>query len=79
MKVTCNIIKDLIVLKETDSISDDSMELVNNHLSECECCRKYEADLKASQEIFDEVQTNKINIILNPVCKIPNLTHICCM
>ncbi len=40
MKVSCNIIKDLIPLYAEDMVSDDSAQLVETHLEHCENCRK---------------------------------------
>lgn len=45
MKVSCDVIKDLIPLYTEDMLSEDSVHLVENHLKHCEDCRKFLADL----------------------------------
>ena len=40
MKITCDIIQDLLPLYADDVLSDDSKELVKEHLAECESCSK---------------------------------------
>lgn len=40
MKITCDIIQDLLPLYADDVLSDDSKKLVEGHLAECEDCSK---------------------------------------
>ena len=40
MKITCNIIEDLLPLYIDDMVSEDSRQLVEEHLKECAACRK---------------------------------------
>lgn len=40
MKITCNVIKDLLPLYHDRICSDDSRKIVEEHLAECENCRK---------------------------------------
>jgi len=40
MKVECNIIRDLMVLYELENCSEESIEMIKNHIEECEECRK---------------------------------------
>lgn len=49
----CNVIKDLIPLKIEGLLSSDSDDLVEEHLKECEDCRKYYASIKLDYERTD--------------------------
>ncbi|MCI6277207.1 MAG: zf-HC2 domain-containing protein [Clostridium sp.] len=49
----CNVIKDLIPLKIEGLLSNDSDNLVEEHLKECEDCRKYYASVKHDYEMVD--------------------------
>ena len=40
MKVECNIIRDLMVLYELENCSKESIQMIKNHIEECEECRK---------------------------------------
>lgn len=40
MKVECNIIRDLMVLYELENCSEESIQMIKNHIEECEECRK---------------------------------------
>ena len=40
MKISCNIIEDLLPLYVDDAVSEDSRQLVEEHLKECASCRK---------------------------------------
>lgn len=46
MKITCNVIRDLIPAYVDDALSEDSRALVDEHLGECEECRAYLAELQ---------------------------------
>jgi len=39
MNISCEIIRDLLPLYVDDVCSDDSRELVEHHLRDCESCR----------------------------------------
>lgn len=43
-KISCNVIKDLLPLYLDDVVSEDTREMVEEHLDSCESCRK-EADI----------------------------------
>lgn len=47
MKITCSIIEDLLPLYAEDILSDDSVTLVEEHLSECQNCRRHLDALRA--------------------------------
>lgn len=50
MNVSCNVIKDLIPLYVEDMASDDSAQLVEEHLETCEDCRSLMNELKQQED-----------------------------
>ena len=40
MKITCNIIQDMLPLYVDDVLSEDSRKMVEEHLKDCEACRE---------------------------------------
>ena len=52
-KTNCNIIKDLLPSYMENICSNDTREFVENHLSECENCRKF-ADMMKKTELVSE-------------------------
>ena len=40
MKISCNVIEDLLPLYVDDGVSEDSRQLVEEHLRDCPSCRK---------------------------------------
>ncbi len=53
MKITCDIIKDLIPSYVDDICSEDSKKLINEHIKECESCKEYYKAMKET-ELMDE-------------------------
>ena len=45
MKMSCNIIEDLLPLYVDDMVSEDSRKLVEEHLKECPACRKMQEEM----------------------------------
>lgn len=72
MKVTCDVIKDLLPLYQDDVCSEDSRELIDEHIIMCEDCR---TDLKAYKMEISELNyfNNKANLeeatALNSIAK----------
>lgn len=56
-KTNCNVIKDLLPSYVENVCSDDTKEFVENHLSECENCRKF-TEMMQKTELVSE-QTDK--------------------
>ena len=46
MKITCNIIEDLLPLYVDDMVSEDSRQLVEEHLKMCPACRKMQEEMQ---------------------------------
>lgn len=63
MKYKCNVIKDLLPLYIEKITSQDSNEIIEEHLKECESCKKYFVELKDESFLEDlkEVDDNKEN------------------
>ena len=40
-KINCNVIQDILPLYIDDVVSDDTKELVEEHLQNCEICHRY--------------------------------------
>ena len=40
-KISCDVVKDLLPLYKDEVCSEKSKELIENHLTECEDCRRY--------------------------------------
>lgn len=49
MKISCEIIKDLLPLYHDEICSNDSIAMVEEHLTECDSCK---AELQAMDETF---------------------------
>lgn len=66
MKISCNIIEDLLPLYVDDMVSEDSRQLVEEHLKECPSCRKMQEEMMRENHLTDikkgsdSVQTNKM-------------------
>lgn len=54
MKQSCNVIKDLLILYEDDVCSEDSRNVVEEHLKECEKCSNYFQKLKSTDEVISQ-------------------------
>ena len=58
-RITCQIIEDLLPLYVDDSCSDDSRNLVESHLKECESCRRVRTAIAADLEFPTEEERKK--------------------
>ena len=54
MKITCDVIRDLLPLAAEELASPDSMEVVQEHLRDCEGCRDAYEKLKKPPVIAPE-------------------------
>ena len=66
MKISCNIIEDLLPLYVDDIVSEDSRQLVEEHLKACPTCRRMQEEIMRENHLTDakkgsdSVQTNKM-------------------
>lgn len=65
----CNVIKDLLPLYAEDLVSQESRELIQEHLSGCEDCKKELEALKKSPRLPLEVDTTGLKQISNMIRK----------
>lgn len=76
MKISCDIIRDILPLYAEDMVSDATKEMVNEHLCECEACaseletikkpRKLpvEADVKSLKRVGDAIRRRRILAVM---------------
>ena len=68
MKISCNIIEDLLPLYVDDMVSEDSRQLVEEHLKACPTCRRMQEEIMRENHLTDvkkgsdSVQTNKFAV-----------------
>ena len=55
MEISCNIIRDLLPLYAEDMVSEDSRNLVDDHLCRCDACTMELAALKKPEKVPAEV------------------------
>lgn len=83
MKLTCKIIQDLLPLYSDDICSDDSRKLIEEHIENCEDCRKILENMnsklqqedkednideaKALKNISEEINTDKKKSVLKAI------------
>ena len=58
-EISCNIIRDLLPLYVDGVVSDDTSELVESHLAECEECRKEAERIKEHLSLPDSCQAEE--------------------
>lgn len=61
MKIKCEIIQDLLPLYHDKVCSEESSKLVENHLNECENCKKIASTMEIEFEVPKEPEHQKIN------------------
>lgn len=59
MKITCDIIQDLLPLYVDGMVSGDSCQLVEEHLESCESCRQLWMELKQEPRYFENAGNGK--------------------
>ncbi len=68
MKITCNIIEDLLPLYVDDMVSEDSRQLIEEHLKTCLTCRKMQEEMQRENHLTSaekgskSIQTNRTEI-----------------
>ena len=61
MKITCNIIRDLLPLYAEDLVSEDTRVMVDEHLRECEDCTNVLNEMKKSSPVPVEAAPESLN------------------
>lgn len=67
--VSCNVIEDLIPLYAEDMLSEESKQLVEDHLDECEGCREYLKELQEMESLPIETDTKPLKKIQRSIQK----------
>ena len=61
-KINCNVIQDILPLYIEDAVSEDTKELVEEHLQNCEICQRVyhetKADLENDMKIYAQTKEN---------------------
>ena len=60
MKITCNIIEDLLPLYVDDMVSEDSRQLVEEHLKTCPACRKMQEEMMRENRLTATAKGNNL-------------------
>lgn len=55
MKITCNVIEDILPLYLENVISEDTKKIVNEHIDSCESCKKQLFDMTASTPVSPDI------------------------
>ena len=64
-KINCNVIQDILPLYIDDVVSDDTKELVEEHLQNCEICQRVYHETKADLE--NDMKVSDENALKGPV------------
>ena len=62
MKMDCNVIQDLLPLYADDACSEESREIVQEHLQECESCSRMLEKMK-NEEIETDLKAERVGVI----------------
>ena len=65
MKIKCNVIKDILPLYIENIASEDTRVLIEEHVDECEDCKKELEEMKFPRNIPIDINTNGIKKIKN--------------
>lgn len=55
MKITCNVVQDILPLYLENIVSEDTKKLVEEHINSCENCKKHLSDMSASTPVAPDV------------------------
>lgn len=69
MKITCNVIKDLLPLYVDYMLSDDSRTIVEEHINYCQECRNYLNEMRSFIEIPADTNTSPLKKIKSALHK----------
>lgn len=67
MKISCDIIRDLLPLYAEDMVSEDSKNLVEEHLCGCDPCTKQLAIMKKAAQLPVDVETSALKRVGNTI------------
>jgi hypothetical protein len=76
MKVTCNVIKDILPLYVENMLSADSCIMVEEHIEQCQECKNYLSEMRTFNEMPVNRNTSPLLKIKSTLCKERNQTAI---
>ena len=74
MRYPCGIIKDLLPLYIDEVCDEESKQAVENHLAECDACRKYHEAMKATEGYVEKENSDDENMV-NSLKTVKNKLH----
>lgn len=77
MNISCNVIRDILPLYAEDMVCDETKKLVDEHLGECEACRKELEALKKKDVVPISTDTTPMEHIRRTIRKRQILTTVC--
>ena len=69
MKISCNIIRDLLPLYAEDLASEDTRAMVDEHLCDCESCTNFLKELKQDTPVPMETDTETLNKVKKTIIR----------
>lgn len=76
MKVTCNVIKDILPLYMENMLSDDSCKIVEEHLEQCQECKLYLEEMRTFTKVPVDTNTSPFLKIKSTLRKKKMLTAV---
>ncbi len=76
MNISCNIIRDLLPLYAEDMVSDDSREMVDEHLCECGDCVQVLEDFRKRETVPAETSPEALNKVKKMIVRRRSLTAV---
>jgi len=67
MKLTCNVIRDILPLYVEDMVSEDTRKIMKEHINSCDNCRKQYEDMKSSIDLPMDTDTEPLKKIKSTV------------
>ena len=69
MKISCNIIRDLLPLYAEDLASDDTRALVDEHICDCESCTNFLKELRLDMPVPMETETDSLKKVKKTILR----------
>ena len=69
MKISCNIIRDLLPLYAEDLASDDTRAFVDEHICDCESCTNFLKELRLDMPVPMETETESLKKVKKTIIR----------
>lgn len=63
MKISCSVIRDILPLYVENMVSEDTKEIVEEHIKDCEECKKELEEMKSSIDLPIDTDTTPLRRI----------------